>query len=366
MKCNLFTRNLLLIIVLVFSFSILSGQSKDNKASATSPTWSVEKALNWGKSQPWLRGCNFIPSNAINSLEMFQAETFDPKTIDRELGWAEGLGLNCMRVFIHHVAWEVDKEGFKKRLSEYLSIADKHGIKTMFVLFDDCWLPSYMPGIQPKPKPGIHNSGWVQDPGDVLFAHPATSPVSIAMMNILEEYVKDVLTTFKDDKRILLWDLYNEPQRSLQLLQNIFKWAREVNPSQPLSSGVYNRRLKEFCTFQLKNSDIISYHNYSDVAGQQRAIDTLKKFNRPMICTEYMARKNNSLFTNVMPFLKDQNIGAINWGFVSGKTNTIYAWGTPMPDGSEPALWFHDILRRDGTPYKQEEVDIIKKLTGVK
>ena len=184
--------------------------------------------------------------------------------------------------------------------------------------------------------------------------------------------MKDVLTTFKDDKRIAIWDLYNEPgnsdygNKSLPLLEKVFQWGREVNPSQPLSSGVWNLSLTELNKFQVENSDIITYHNYENPEKHQAAIDTLKKYNRPLVCTEYMARRNNSLFQNIMPLLKKNNIGAINWGLVSGKTNTKYAWDEPMTDGSEPKLWFHEIFNPDGTPYKQEEVDLIKSLTLTK
>jgi len=325
--------------------------------------WSVEKAQEWGGMQNWLRGCNFIPSTAINQLEMWQAETFDPETIGRELRWADEIGMNCMRVYLHHLAWEIDKEGFKKRMNEYLGIADKNGIKTIFVFFDDCWNPIYKAGKQPDPNPGIHNSGWVRDPGDLLFTDPA-------IINLLEEYVKDILTTFKDDNRIAIWDMYNEPgnsgynNKSMPLLEKAFQWGREVNPSQPLSSGVWNYSLADLNKFQLSHSDIITYHNYSDPANHQAMIDSLKKNNRPLVCTEYMARKHNSLFTNIMPMLKEQNIGAINWGLVSGKTNTIYAWDTPIPDGSEPELWFHDIFRKDGTAYRGDELQMILDLTG--
>ena len=155
----------------------------------------------------WLRGANFTPSTAINQLEFWQEETFDPETIDRELGWAEEIGFNCMRVYLHHLAWEVDKEGFKDRMGQYLAIADKHNIRTIFVFFDDCWNPTYSAGKQPDPKPGVHNSGWVRDPGDLLFTSPE-------LVDVLEAYVKDILETFKDDKRIVLWDLYNEPGNS--------------------------------------------------------------------------------------------------------------------------------------------------------
>ena len=310
----------------------------------------------------WLRGANFIPSTAINQLEFWQEETFDPETIDRELGWAEKTGFNCMRVYLHHVAWEVDKPGFKNRINEYLTIAEKHNIGTIFVFFDDCWNPTYSAGEQPDPKPGVHNSGWVRDPGDLLSTWPD-------LIHVLEAYVKDILETFRNDKRIILWDLYNEPgnsgyrNKSLPLLQSVFQWARQVNPSQPVSSGVWNNALSDLNKFQLENSDIITYHNYNNEIDHQQAIDTLKKYNKPMICTEYMARRNNSLFSNIMPILKEQGIGAINWGLVEGKSNTKYAWDEPIPDGSEPDLWFHEVFRKDGTPYKQEEIDIIKALT---
>jgi len=268
-----------------------------------------------------------------------------------------------MRVYLHHLAWEIDKDGFKNRMDKYLSIANKHGIKTIFVFFDDCWNPTYQAGKQPDPKPGVHNSGWVRDPGELLYT-------DTTVIKVLEAYVKDVLTTFKDDKRIALWDLYNEPgnsnygNRSLPLLKKVFAWGREVNPSQPLSSAVWNLSLSDLNKFQVENSDIITYHNYENPQKHQAAIDTLRKYNRPLVCSEYMARRNDSRFQNIMPLLKQNNIGAINWGLVDGKSNTKYAWDEPIADGSEPKLWFHEIFRKDGTPYMEDEVQLIKKMTG--
>ncbi|WP_019987192.1 glycoside hydrolase family 2 TIM barrel-domain containing protein [Rudanella lutea] len=329
--------------------------------------WTAEKANAWYAKQGWIRGCNFQPSTAINQLEMFQAATFDPQTIDRELGWAEGLGLNAMRVYLHHVAWTSDREGFKKRLDQYLQISSRHGIKTILVFFDDCWNDTYQAGKQPEPKPGVHNSGWVRDPGSMILNRPDSLPM-------LERYVKDVMTTFKNDERILLWDLYNEPgnsgylDKSMPLLKAVFSWARAVNPSQPISAGVWSwsNKFTELNKFQLENSDVITYHHYGYIDKHKELIQDLRKHNRPLICTEYMARRNGSLFQTIMPMLKTENIGAINWGFVSGKTNTIFAWDTPIANGKEPELWFHDIYRKDGTPFSQNEVDTIKSLTGKK
>jgi hypothetical protein len=332
------------------------------KTQAQRPIWSKEKATAWYADKPWLRGCDFIPSTAINQLEMWQATTFDPSTIDKELGYAQSIGLNCMRVFLHHAAWQQNPEGFKNRVRKYLEVADKHHISTIFVFFDDCWNEVYHTGAQPKPKIGIHNSGWLRDPGKLYYDEPK-------LADTLETYVKDILTTFKHDTRILLWDLYNEPgnskygNKSLPLLEKAFTWGRTINPDQPLSAGVWSDKLTDLNRYQLHNSDVITYHNYEPGPKHQQCIDTLKPYGRPLICTEYMARLRSSTFFNIMPILKKQKIAAINWGLVAGKTNTMYAWDTPMPDGKEPRVWFHDIFRPNGTVYDQKEIDFIKSLT---
>ncbi|HEX4850520.1 MAG TPA: 1,4-beta-xylanase, partial [Puia sp.] len=327
--------------------------------------WPKEKAQEWYKQWSWLRGCDFIPSTAINQLEMWQAGSFDPVTIDRELGYAESIGLNCMRVFLHHVAWQIDPDGFKNRMHQYLDIAQKHKIATLFVFFDDCWNETYHAGKQPAPKPGIHNSGWIRDPGKLLVDSPG-------IVIMLETYVKDIMKEFSHDKRILLWDLYNEPgnsgygNKSLVLLEKIYQWGWQINPDQPLSAGVWNQDLHDLNAFQLSHSDVITYHNYENSQAHQHCIDTLEKYGRPLICTEYMARLRNSRFDNIMPILKNQNIAAINWGLVAGKTNTMYAWDTPIPSGEEPKVWFHDIFRPNGVPYDEKETALIKSLTGKK
>lgn len=349
------------LILLLFIPVILTGCGKSDIEVRT--VWSADEAWTWYRRQPWPVGSDFIPSTAINQLEMWQASTFDTATIRRELGWAQSLGMNAMRVYLHHAAWEADPEGFLNRVDAYLNIADDRGISTLFTLFDDCWNPEYANGIQPAPRTGIHNSGWLRDPGDKI--HRDT-----ALFTVLEAYTKAVLKRFAEDKRILLWDLYNEPgnsgyrNKSMPLLQKVFVWAREVNPTQPLSVGYWNDDLKEINDFVLRESDVITYHNYSPPDEHKRLIDTLKTLGRPLICTEYMARTRGSLFSNILPILKREGIGAFNWGFVAGKTNTIFAWDTPMPQGGEPPVWFHDILRGDGTPYDTAEVNLIRRLTG--
>ena len=328
--------------------------------------WTKEKAAAWAEETGWRSGCNYIPATAINQIEMWQESTFDPKTIDKELGWAQELGFNTMRVFLSSVVWKAEPESFKARIDQFLGITESHGIKPIFVFFDDCWNAHSEIGPQPLPKPGVHNSGWVRDPSDDLRGDPNF------LFPVLESYVKDILTTFKNDSRVLWWDLYNEPGNSgygiasLPLLKNVFKWAREVKPSQPVSAGLWFLACPELNNFQIENSDIFSYHNYLDPEMHALRISMFKSFMRPMYCTEYMARRNNSFFQNIMPLLKENNVGAINWGFVSWKTNTIFAWDEPRPDVAEPELWFHDIYRQDKTPFDQEETETIKRINGVK
>jgi len=356
----------------VFYLSLLLAmpavQAQNKKAVTPAPAgkvWTAEKANSWYNEHKWLTGANYIPATAINQLEMWQADTFDPATIDKELGWAQGIGFNTLRVFLHSLAWKQDSAGFKKRLDQFLSIADKHHIQPLFVFFDDCWNKEPREGKQPAPKTGIHNSGWLQDPGQPASADTANFPA-------LEKYVKDVLASFAHDKRILLWDLYNEPGNSgkgdstIPLLKKVFEWARAVNPDQPLTAGLWDWSLTNLNILQVSHSDIITYHNYDELSQHQRVVSILKSIGKPLICTEYMARTRNSRFASILPMLKKENVGAINWGFVDGKTNTIYAWDTPLADGSQPIEWFHDIFNKDGTPYREDEVNLIKKLNGVK
>jgi aldose 1-epimerase len=320
--------------------------------------WPREKANQWYAAQPWAVGCNFIPSTAINQLEMWQAATFDSATIDRELSWAADIGMNTMRVFLHDLAYQADPAGFKHRMDVVLGIAAKHGIRIGFVFFDDCWNDNPHIGTQPAPIPGVHNSGWMQSPGRKVVND------STDWMR-LEAYVKDVLTTFANDKRIVFWDLYNEPGNSgekdntMPLLTKIFSWARDVNPSQPLTSGLWNPR-SSIRNFQLGHSDIITFHNYHDAKGLAKEIHALKAKGRPLICTEWMARTRNSLPQTNLPVFRAANVGCINWGFVSGKTQTIYPWGS-KPSGQEPKLWFHDLLRKDGAVYNADEILAFKK-----
>lgn len=347
--------------------------------AASDQPWTIEQANEWYARQPWLVGSNFIPSSAINQLEMWQADTFDLPTIDRELGWAQALGMNTMRVFLHNLLWQQDSAGFLKRMDEFLAVAQKHHIRIMFVLLDSVWDPHPHSGKQSEPRPHVHNSGWVQAPGADILKDPSTWDKK------LKPYIVGVIGHFRDDHRVLIWDLMNEPDNeteqykqeipnrtelALRLLKEEWQWARSANPSQPLTSGVWQgdwseAGLSAMARFQLENSDVITFHCYDKPDVMKKRIASLRRFKRPIICTEYMARPLGSTFGAILPILKDEHVGAYNWGFVSGKTQTIYPWDSwERTYTAEPALWFHDIFHKDGRPYDPRETELIKRLTG--
>jgi len=359
------------------------GQPKANHnqtaAADTSVIWTKQQAIEWYKKQPWLVGANFLPSTAINQLEMWQADTFDTVTINRELGWAQSLGMNTMRVFLHDLAFEQDSVGFINRVDKFLAIAESHKIRPLIVIFDSCWDPFPKAGKQRAPKPYTHNSGWVQSPGQYALKDSTQYPR-------LKHYVETIIGHFANDKRILGWDVWNEPDNMtgpsyekveipnkvayiLPLLKKTFSWARSVHPSQPLTSGVWagnwssDSTLKPIEKVQLEESDVISFHNYDTPAEFEKRIKYLQRYGKPLICTEYMARPNGSTFQGFLPVAKKYDVGMINWGFVNGKSQTIYPWDSwTKKYTAEPPVWFHDIFRTDGAPYRPEEVAFIKSI----
>lgn len=342
--------------------------------------WTAAQANQWYEKQPWLVGANYAPASAINQLEMWQAETWDPDTIDKELGWAQSIGMNTMRVFLHDQLWKQDAKGFRKRIDAFLTIARRHDIKPLFVLFDSCWDPNPILGPQHPPIPGVHNSGWVQGPGIAGLRDSSRYPDYKA-------YVQGVIGAFAKDDRILGWDIWNEPDNDASqykgqdgkepltraLLAQVFDWARSANPTQPLTSGVWtgtdwapNGRNSEMEKLQLGQSDVISFHDYSWPEKFEARVQMLLPYGRPILCTEYMARGNGSTFDGSLPIGKRHNIAMMNWGFVDGKTQTRLPWDSWKKPYvlEEPTIWFHEVFRADGTAYRQAETDLIKRMAA--
>ena len=354
------------------------------KSQPHAERWTEKAANEWYVKHPWLVGSNYTPASAINELEMWQADTFDRPGIDKELSWAESIGLNTMRVFLHDLTWQQDPAGFKKRIDTFLQIAEKHHIKPLFVLFDSCWDPNPQLGKQREPRPGVHNSGWVQSPGAEALRDSSQYPR-------LEAYVKGIVGAFGRDKRVLAWDVWNEPDNInrgsyedlepknkvaliLALLPKVFEWARGAHPTQPLTSGVWKGgwsspdKLDAMEKIQIEMSDVISFHSYDKPEDFEKRILWLQPYRRPILCTEYMARGNGSTFQGSLPIAKKYHVAAINWGLVAGKTQTYLPWDSwqhPYTD-REPAIWFHEIFRTNGIPYRQEEAEFIREIIGRK
>ena len=346
--------------------------------------WTEKQSNTWYSQQPWLVGCNFLPSSAINQLEMFQEDTFDQKTIERELDWAKDLGFNSLRVYLHDLLWS-EKEKFKKTFEKFLNICNEREIKPIVVLFDDCHRPYPKIGKQPIPVRGVHNSGWKQSPGMELVNQVAEDEIDAKELNRLKEFIQGILVDYSNDERILMWDIYNEPgqfglgDKSLGLLQLCWEWAHEIRPSQPLTSCLDGAIGDEILKLNGENSDVITFHTY-EAEKLDPTIQRLKEFKRPIMCTEYMAREFGTTFEFSLPIFKKENIGCYNWGLVAGKSQTHFGWSTilelqkrkkngdflnDLDEIPEPEEWFHDIFRKDGSPFKETEISFIKQILKV-
>ncbi len=327
--------------------------------------WTSDAAWHWYRRFAPVCGVNYVPSTAVNTTEMWQGETFDPATITRELGWAASLGLNCCRVFLQYLVWEADPAGVRARLDQFLAIAAGCGLRTILCLFDDCAFSGKQPflGPQDAPRPGLHNSAWTPSPGHARVTDPAAWPR-------LRAYVTAIIRAHRDDPRVLLWDLYNEPgnagmdARSLPLVRETFAWARAARPTQPITGGAWDFGSPVQAAYNdwyLAESDVITFHNYGGAGAFTSLLPVLRAPGRPLICTEWM-RRPACRVADLLPFFTREEIGWVFWGLVNGKTQTHYPWDSPA-GAPEPPLWFHDIYRADGSPYLPEELELLRAAT---
>ncbi|MEN9360444.1 MAG: hypothetical protein RL095_1979 [Verrucomicrobiota bacterium] len=389
---------LMILLILLAWPGVLAAPAAESgqgvEPSASPGRWTLEQIQEWQGRTAWRLGANFLPSTAINQVEMWDTKTFDEATIGRELDLARDTGFNSLRVFLHDLSYAEDPAGFLKRMDAFLALCEARGIKPMFVFFDDCWLcPTQVPKLVPASRPGTHNSGWLQSPGSELVR---LYPRDRGLQLRLRDYVKAVIGRYAEDPRVLAWDLYNEPGNrahrrfdeqgreipgerreetafdgNCALLLDAFRWAREARPKQPLTSGVWSWMTPEshpVARIQLEQSDFISFHNYAPLKSLQATVASLRQVaaGRPLMCSEYMARPVGSTFEAILPYLASENISAFNWGFVDGKSQTRCSWGSWKHPELDPRLWFHDIYRRDGSPYRPAEVELIRKIAAAK
>ena len=329
-------------------------------SAACAGQWSSEQAWRWYGRVGAIKGCNYLPRTAVNMTEMWQGDTFDPATIDEELGWAEEAGFNSVRVFVQYLVWKDDADGLKKRIDKFLSIADSHGISTMMIFFCDCSFAGKEPylGKQDEPVPGVHNSGWVPSPG-------LKRVTDKSVWGDLEKYVKDIVGSFAGDKRVLIWDLYNEPgnsrmgEKSLPLAEAAFAWAREANPSQPVTIGAWSNFRGRMSKRLMELSDVVSFHGYDGPEGIDTKIKICRQYGRPIICTEWLRRQVGNTFASILPIFAENRVGGYHWGLVAGKMQTYMNWGSKK--GSPmPKVWQHDVFHSDGKPYDAKEIQLLK------
>ena len=343
-------------------------------SSTPPPRWSRERVAAWYDALPWLVGFNYLPRTAVNWTEMWQAGSFDLTTIEQELGWAEAIGLNAIRTNLPHIVWIHDPDGLLARLDAFLAAASAHGMRTMLCLFDDCAFSGRepYPGPQDPPVPGIHNSGGAASPGREVVRDRDAWPG-------LRRYVEDVVSRFSDDARVLAWDVFNEPgnesvftrperphpdgpllPHSLALTEAAIGWAREVGPSQPLTSGLWDLRWDEASRRRLLDaSDFVSFHDYLPRKHVEAQVERLRAEGRPLVCTEWLARGLGSVPEALLPYFAEQRIGCFHWGLVNGRTQTHLPWPT-FAKLAEGGLWHHDLLHADGTPWSAREIELFR------
>ena len=323
--------------------------------------WTAEQAQEWYAKIAWQVGFNYVTSTAVNSTEMWQAESFDEETIRRELTRARDCGYNSLRVFLPYIVWEAEGDIFLKHFDTFLQIAAENELSVLPILFDDCAFdggqdPFY--GKQYDPIPGVHNGRWTPSPGFATADDPAKQ-IS------LRDYVHAVIGPHANDDRILAWDLYNEPGNTkrgaacLPLLVNVFRWARECKPAQPLTAGPWRTGIYDSTYYaMLELSDVLSFHSYNDLETTiSKWIEPMEQLNKPMFVTEWLCRERDNTFETHLPLWAEKKISCWQWGLVVGKTQTNLWWGE---DNCEP--WQHDTLHPDGTPYRPEELALMRSL----
>lgn len=348
--------------------------------------WSEEKIWNWYNKRPWIRGCNFMSSDCANRIDQWQEYGFEQRfeTAKKELKLAAETGFNSIRIIPEFFVWEQEHDCFMKRFDRYIDEAYKNGISSMIVLGNDCMPPKEealkrMHLGEQKIDLGYHGGrkvsqhGKFNEHGYSLFDEPEYEEKFL-------EYTKEIVTKYKNDERVIIWDVFNEPGNSnrhslsLPLLKKMLKLIREINPIQPLTVGIWTQstnleNLLEIEKFGLENSDIISYHNYNSYANNIEELKNLKQYGRPIINTEWLNRCGQNTVEEMFPLFFLEKVGCYNWGLVAGKYQTFEPWNAVWdnykenPDNFKDfdfTKWFHDLYRPSLNPYNPKEIELIK------
>ena len=352
--------------------------------------WTKEQAWEWYHREPWLRGCNFMSSDCANRIDQWQEYGFEErlKTTEEELALAEKTGFNTIRIILEYKVWEQQHDGFMERFERYLETAARHKIRCMVVFLNDCMQPKewtkpvvfgeqhYDVGYHGGRKQSQH--GALPSMGYHLIDEPELAKKH-------EDWIREIIGKYREDPRIVVWDIYNEPGNSKRdpvtppHLKRFFQVAREMDPKQPLTACAWripldrNEPLPEVEQLACELSDIISYHSYGTYDANIQMIKRLKDdYGRPILNTEWLARSLHNTVQEMFPLFYLEKIGCYNWGFVAGKYQTYEPWNSVWERyDKDPDLdydftkWFHDLYRPSLRPYDPKEIELIRKYAAL-
>jgi len=362
-------------------------------APRTGP-WTKERAWEWYKAQPWMRGCNYMPASCANRVDQWQQLGSEERfaEMETELKLAQSIGFNTLRIIIEEqgfAVWCAEHDGFMARLERMLALLDKYGMRMILVLGNDCSRPRE---IWSFPKMGQQPCDWGYHGGRKRSQHGsfpgAVGYTCLDVPDLREKFFamcEEVMAKYRADPRIAFWNLWNEPGNGnrrkpehVALIRRIFELGWKIDPVQPLAAdvwqGSYGMSPKDANKSQAlagELSDIISYHCYGDYETQVRILAKLKRFyGRPLVNTEWLARIiHNDVFT-AYPLYYIEGVGCTCWGFVAGKYQTYEPWegmwreiekGAEHAKSYDMTKWFHDLYRPSLRPYDPKEIDLIKR-----
>lgn len=345
--------------------------------------WTNEEANNWYKRLGWLRGCNFIGSDCANRLDMWQSYKREEKlkTADRELALADKIGFNTVRLWANFDVYYAESESFMDILENYISLCDKHNQKVMLVLGYEEDLPRGDVFI-PK-KLGEQEYALGEHQGRFPLSEEQKSLTPHHYMEYPElkdkfiEMVKNIVKKYRDDERILCWNIWNEPgiqrgELSIEFMNILFGVVRELDTVQPLCADVWRgledgKPISKEERHALELSDIISFHSYSEYRWFVENLFEFKKLNRPIFVTEWLHRINHNNIHDIYPLMYIENVANYCWGFVVGKTQTNEPWSNIwyQYDNREArnydfTKWQHDLFRPNLRPYDPNEIELIE------
>lgn len=353
--------------------------------------WSKERAWEWYNARPWIRGCNYMSADCANRVDQWQEYGFEERfeTAAGELKLMAELGYNSIRIIPEFIVWKKEHDGFTERFERYIELAAQNNISCMIVLGNDCCPPKEE--ALKRMRLGEQQVDWGYHGGRRISQHGRFDGIGYSLLDDPEytekyyEFVREIVGKYKNDERVIMWDVYNEPGNSrrsgitLPHLEKFFEIIRDIDPIQPLTVGIWSQsteleNLTEAEKYGLENSDIISYHNYNSYENNVRELRLLKKLGRPVINTEWLNRCGGNSVEEMFPLFYLEKIGCYNWGFVAGKYQTYEPWNgiwdgyKENPEAFEHfdfTKWFHDIYRPSHNPYNPKETELIKRFCNL-